>query len=101
VITSPSLLAADFHDVSWSWSVLFGSNNLHNHVVKFPSTAFLPLTPITCTKFSSLNSVVGNVPLHNIGAVKSMPPNVNLKCAVYMFLTEIKTKVTDKAVFNG
>jgi hypothetical protein len=67
--------------------ILFGSNILHNQVVKFL---------ITCTRFASLNSVVGNVPLHNIGAVKSTPLNVNLKCAVHMFLADIKTKLTNE-----
>ncbi len=81
--------------------MLFGLNNLYNHVVKFPSTAFLPLTPITCTRFASLNRVVGNVPLHSIGAVKLTPPNINLKCAVHMFLADIKTKLTDETALNA
>ena len=54
-----------------------------------------------CMRFASINSVVGNVPLHNIGAVKSTPPNVNLKCTVHMFLADLKTKLTNETALNG
>jgi hypothetical protein len=74
---------------------------MHSHVVKFPSTAFLPMTPIMCTRFASLNGVVGNVPLHTIGAVKLTPANINLKGAVHAFLAVIKTKLTNETASNG